>query len=1001
MVATLTESERYATAALFTLAMGTCPCALAISSPEISVVVPDKTALEWRRFRERTQLAAYRLLKLPPSSFTGLLALSQSGDDELHAHVASFTRVLLGWSYSGPAPQWPDYAETDGTSCETSATNSGHVAEKSSGHGGGAHQSAQQSTQQLSDSPAIAPTGISPGSSIRQDTTATLAATPDLGAPTHESSGKDPSGDDPSHTDWVSVPRRRPPVRRDPPHPNALSAVWSLLLAVTSFSYVAMERGARALEGEEERYTTGEDVSTRGYDTSSHGDTASSRGGGVSSFAGERVSCDAASRSADTSCRPNAIYRSHSVPVTEGGIRGLAVALERASMSDQSGAHVMTDGSGDEPASARTQRASAGTGREATGGTPPQLLETSPSRGPGPTPLLPSGGSGHGAVTAPISLSSSSSGLPATSTDGGGGAACAPMPTSQPPLPPPGTAAPRVPQGSSAAMSLWFRERLDSTHSRHKPTPLSPSSSCPPASPTPGAGSSICGPSLSGGDAHVLARTRSQSQAAHHAHLAGQRCPSAPLLGEADGTGGACACHRGGGGEEEDSARGSMGGQVAALWEGGMAGVPAGAVPAWEYDARTRTALKRVAGWLGVELTVLAGLETTAAYEAEAMAAQACALRPSQPDTPQLVSPLSAPPPPLPAPDGPSPYWERFNRRVKIGLAAAGGGVLLAVTGGLAAPALAAAVGAIATATASTAAAAGAVLGPVCVPAVAMGSVAAAGLGTAAAVAATQGGAVVIAGGFGVAGARLTGLKVAKRTGGVKEFEFVPVGPNHEGGLGVTRLAVTVCMSGWIVQPEDFTRPWACATEDAETHAVVWESAILLELGRAITDFLKNGIVTSAVKEMAMRTILQGLLMALSFASAIVAAAQLIDNPWSLGMDRAVKAGRVLADLISARVHGRRPITLLGYSLGAKAIFHCLEELAARGDLGAVETVALFAAPVPADVKRWASVRTAVAGRLLNVFSSNDLLLAIMFRAQCVSRTGLTSIIASTCVVVI
>lgn len=72
----------------------------------------------------------------------------------------------------------------------------------------------------------------------------------------------------------------------------------------------------------------------------------------------------------------------------------------------------------------------------------------------------------------------------------------------------------------------------------------------------------------------------------------------------------------------------------------------------------------------------------------------------------------------------------------------------------------------------------------------------------------------------------------------------------------------------------------------------------------------------------------------------------LVDNPWSLGLDRAVKAGELLADALCSNVQNGRPVTLIGYSLGARAIFYCLVELARRGQFGVVENVYLFGAPV-------------------------------------------------------
>ena len=56
-------------------------------------------------------------------------------------------------------------------------------------------------------------------------------------------------------------------------------------------------------------------------------------------------------------------------------------------------------------------------------------------------------------------------------------------------------------------------------------------------------------------------------------------------------------------------------------------------------------------------------------------------------------------------------------------------------------------------------------------------------------------------------------------------------------------------------------------------------------------------------------------------------AAQLIDTAWSVALHRAQQAGRLLAHVLAAGAHGDRPVTLVGNSMGARLIFHCLLEL--------------------------------------------------------------------------
>jgi hypothetical protein len=55
--------------------------------------------------------------------------------------------------------------------------------------------------------------------------------------------------------------------------------------------------------------------------------------------------------------------------------------------------------------------------------------------------------------------------------------------------------------------------------------------------------------------------------------------------------------------------------------------------------------------------------------------------------------------------------------------------------------------------------------------------------------------------------------------------------------------------------------------------------------------------------------------------------ADLIDGVWTLACERADEAGKVLAGILRSRAQGARPVTLIGYSVGARVIFACLEEL--------------------------------------------------------------------------
>lgn len=107
----------------------------------------------------------------------------------------------------------------------------------------------------------------------------------------------------------------------------------------------------------------------------------------------------------------------------------------------------------------------------------------------------------------------------------------------------------------------------------------------------------------------------------------------------------------------------------------------------------------------------------------------------------------------------------------------------------------------------------------------------------------------------------------------------------------------------------------------------------------------------------------------------------LIDNPWSNALDRARQAGAVLADILLNRRLGVRPVSLIGYSLGARVIFFALLELAKQNAFGVVQEVYLFGATVTASIKVWRQVRGVVAGRFVNGFAMNDWILGYLFRA--------------------
>eukprot|EP00658_Telonema_sp_P-2_P012429 TRINITY_DN14731_c0_g1_i3.p1 TRINITY_DN14731_c0_g1~~TRINITY_DN14731_c0_g1_i3.p1 ORF type:complete len:185 (+),score=27.86 TRINITY_DN14731_c0_g1_i3:261-815(+) len=101
-----------------------------------------------------------------------------------------------------------------------------------------------------------------------------------------------------------------------------------------------------------------------------------------------------------------------------------------------------------------------------------------------------------------------------------------------------------------------------------------------------------------------------------------------------------------------------------------------------------------------------------------------------------------------------------------------------------------------------------------------------------------------------------------------------------------------------------------------------------------------------------------------------------------MGTSRAKKAGHALAKVLLDRLHGRRPISLVGYSLGARVIFFALEALAGMsGSEGIVANAILLGAAAPSEAHRWNRLRSVVAGRLVNGYSRHDWVLRFVYRA--------------------
>ncbi|KAK4938953.1 hypothetical protein LTR10_020701 [Elasticomyces elasticus] len=237
------------------------------------------------------------------------------------------------------------------------------------------------------------------------------------------------------------------------------------------------------------------------------------------------------------------------------------------------------------------------------------------------------------------------------------------------------------------------------------------------------------------------------------------------------------------------------------------------------------------------------------------------------------------------------------------------------------------------------------------------------------------GGAALITSAATAAGGTIAVRASDRRTGHVKTFEYRPLHNNK-------RLNLILTVSGWMTGKVDDVRlPYSTIDPImGDIYSLLWEPEMLQSMGDTI-NILATEALTQTVQQVLGSTILVALMASIQLPVVLTKLAYLIDNPWSVSLDRANAAGLILADSLIDRHLGQRPITLLGFSLGSRLIFSCLKELSRRGAYGLVQNVYLFGSPVVAKRDDYLRARSVVSGRFLNGYASNDWILGYLFRA--------------------
>ncbi|KAI0334020.1 DUF726-domain-containing protein [Cubamyces sp. BRFM 1775] len=288
------------------------------------------------------------------------------------------------------------------------------------------------------------------------------------------------------------------------------------------------------------------------------------------------------------------------------------------------------------------------------------------------------------------------------------------------------------------------------------------------------------------------------------------------------------------------------------------------------------------------------------------------------------------------------------RRYMMMGLATLGGGLVIGLSAGLLAPVIGAGLGAAFTTIGIT--------------------------GTTGFLAGTGGAAVITTGGV-LTGSGIAARGMARRTQNVRTFDILPL-HNHK------RVNCILTVSGFMNGPHDDVRlPFSVLDPVVgDVFSVLWEPEMIRETGSALK-ILTSEVLSQLAQTALQATVMTALMSALQWPIILTKLGYLIDNPWSNALDRAKAAGSVLAEVLLHRHLGVRPITLIGFSLGARVIFYALLELAKKGAFGIVQDVFLLGATVTAPLRTWLEVRSVVSGRFVNGYARNDWVLNYLFRA--------------------
>ncbi|GAC99030.1 hypothetical protein PHSY_006627 [Pseudozyma hubeiensis SY62] len=253
---------------------------------------------------------------------------------------------------------------------------------------------------------------------------------------------------------------------------------------------------------------------------------------------------------------------------------------------------------------------------------------------------------------------------------------------------------------------------------------------------------------------------------------------------------------------------------------------------------------------------------------------------------------------------------------------------------------------------------------------------------------ATSGGIIMLGTLFGLGGGGLAGYRVERRLRGVSSFSFAELATEaRKAGVAIPSLHATICSSGLILEAEQQVTPWTHVFEGAKDNrdafAIECEADMMKEAGQGLRSYMLDNLLrtggTKAAEEVVKKTALAGIAAITLPLSVFNAASATLDGVFVRAKTKAHKAGLILAETLRNEVQGHRPVVLIGTSLGAATILTALTELAKDPENTShlVDSVFLISAPITPSNSTLRKVRSIVQRRFVNVFSSKDMVCGI------------------------